>query len=75
MFLGEGGEALNGIAEGTGIADLVPGQSRKTRCEGGGSASEWCGMVIDLLQSAVMGVLTGLTRTLSRCNWQNRSAM
>lgn len=63
-------EAVDGVPKGSCRADMLPGQSRQTRYIP--SAIDSSGQAIsidgssDLLQRGVMGVLTGLTRTLSR---------
>ena len=67
VLLSEGIEAVDGVPEGASIADLVPGQGGQACCRytsancGAGPLEE-----DNLLHSAVMGVLTGFTRTLSR---------
>jgi hypothetical protein len=74
VLLGKGVESSDGIPESTCGADVFP-------CQGGQTRFNDCQPLIlaipntsygwskaSLLQSGVIGVLTGLTRTLSRCS-------
>ncbi len=67
MLLGKMVETSHGVAEGAGIANMLPGQSGEAGCELGISSCHTLSVPEeDSLQSGVMGVFTGLTRTLSR---------
>lgn len=79
VFLSEGVEAVDGIAESACRAHMFPGESSQARYGlkkndlGQPLASQHrCTKTANLLQRGVMGVLTGLTRTLSRWSY-NRS--
>ena len=67
VLLCESVKAIDSIAERARVADLVPSQGGQAGCRGtsancNAAVLEW----FDLLHKAVMGVLTGFTRTLSR---------
>lgn len=76
VFLGEGIKPVDGIAEGPCIANMLPREGGQARCiqpsafdhESTRQHGRRRLVRRDLLQRGVMGVLTGLTRTLSRCN-------
>lgn len=85
VLLGKGTKSLDGVAEGAGVSDLVPGEGGQARCGSivsgrsvkvkwrAWGVGSWDGKA-NVLQRAVMGVLTGLTSTLSRWSWGSRSA-
>lgn len=79
MFLGERIEPVDGITKGTCRADMLPCQSGQARCQGRpvsplnpADIYNTCIYIKterkNLLQRGVIGVLTGFTSTLSRCN-------
>jgi hypothetical protein len=68
VFLGKLVEAVDGVAERACIADVLPGEGGKAGCGMCEWWDWWCWSYLwsFLLHRGVMGVLTGLTRTLSR---------
>lgn len=76
MLRGKGIKAVDGISESTRITNMLPCQSSQTGCKtirlanthiiGSRMAKKSVKEEFDLLQRGVIGVLIGLTRTLSR---------
>ena len=84
--MGEGIETIDRVPEGTGGSNVFPSERGKacysvvSYCYQQLVASDGSPVTIsgakqntagvDVLQRGVIGVLTGLTRTLSLCNWE-----
>lgn len=69
VFVGEGVKPANCITESTCIANVFPREGGETRYTPVSSGTEDSAAYLrDSLHKGVIGVLTGLTRMLSRCS-------
>lgn len=68
MFVGECVKSGNCITESTGIANVFPREGGKTRYTRQRLTAGFVNVACNSLHNGVIGVLTGLTRILSRCS-------